>query len=200
MKNVNARLDAEWTFTLADAPAPEDTVTLSVRCADGFSATLNGTPIAALNAPVPLEWNSHRHRDAFAGGCRAVAVVFRSRHPRHGRYQHPRDYRAERLRRRPGLLNRVAARLARCRPSFPAYFKTPTPGAANAAAYTAPTPVVTASEPRGYKTQPFHRLADLLERRCRNSLYSRRQRARHKFPAFHRPAQHISHYHACVPR
>jgi len=154
MKNVSARLDAEWSFTLEDAPAPEDIFTLSVRCADGFSATLNGTPIAALNAPMPLAWNSaaasaRSLEDAaqwlsysvpaslLTAGINTLAIT--------GLNDAAGD---------PDFL--IAPRLAcRTAENFPAYFKKPTPGAANAEAYTAPTPVVTASELRGYKTSPF---------------------------------------------
>jgi len=154
MKGTNARLDAEWLFEL-DAPlAPEDTLTLYVRCADGFTATLNGTPIAALNVPAPLEWNSA------ASGKRSpeVAVQWLS-------YSVPpalvtaglntlsitalNDSAAD-----PDFL--IAPRLVwRVGANTAAYFKTPTPGAANDVACTAPTPLVSASEPRGFKTNPF---------------------------------------------
>jgi hypothetical protein len=154
MKNVNSRLDAEWTFTLKDAPAAEDTFTLSVRCADGFSATLNGTPIAALNVPPSLAWNSAATSarsleeavqwlsfsvpaSLFTVGTNTLAITALNDAAGQSEFI-------------------IAPRLAwRSGQSFRAFFKKPTPGAANAVAYTAPTPVVTASEPRGYKTSAF---------------------------------------------
>jgi hypothetical protein len=154
MKNVNARLDAEWAFALNEAPAAGDTFTLSVRCADGFSATLNGTPVAALNAPATLVWNSA----ATAARSLEEAVQWLS-------YSIP----ASLLKAGTNILAitalndsatqsefLISAQLSwRGGQSFAAYFKKPTPGAANAEACTVPTPVVTASEPRGYKTSAF---------------------------------------------
>jgi hypothetical protein len=154
MKNQNPRLDAEWTFSMAAAPSPEDTVTLYMRCADGFSAMLDGTSVAALNTPTPLEWNSPASiarlpEDAIkwlpysippslvTAGANTLAITALN------------DSAAD-----PDFL--VAPRLVwRAGPDFAAYFKRPTPGAANAETYTAPTPLVVASEPRGYKTSPF---------------------------------------------
>ena len=154
MNTVNTRLDAEYAFTLDEAPAAGDTVILSVRCADGFSATLNGAPIAALNAPDPLAWDSA----ATAARSLEDAVQWLS-------YSVP-----------TSLLTTGANTLAitalndsaadsefliqprltwGASHAFPLYFKRPTPGAANGQGYTMPTPIVTASEPRGYKTTPF---------------------------------------------
>lgn len=154
MKDVNTRLDAEWTFTLDAAPAPDDTVTLYVRCADGFAASLNGTPVAALNAPAALDWNSQ----ATAARSPEEALQWLS-------FSVPASLLI------PGTntlaiaaLNNavgdpdflIAPRLGwRSAEWFPAYFKEPTPGVANAQAYTAPTPVVAVSEPRGFRSSPF---------------------------------------------
>lgn len=154
MKDVNARLDAEWTFTLAQAPAPDDLYTLSVRCADGFAASVNGTPIAALNTPSPLAWNS----PATAARTTEAAMQWLS-------YPVP----ASALRTGENTLSIAAlnntasdsdflieAKLGRrSAPSFSAFFKNPTPGAANAQAYTEPTPIVTSSQSRGFRTAPF---------------------------------------------
>ncbi|HNU52389.1 MAG TPA: lamin tail domain-containing protein, partial [Verrucomicrobiota bacterium] len=154
MKGVNARLDGEWVFTVDEAPGAGDTFVLYVRCADGFSAALNGTAIGALNAPVPLAWNSAataaRSVEEAVGwlaysvpASLVVAGVNTLTVTALNNTAADPDFLIEpRLARREGL-------------SFPAYFKTPTPGAANAEAYTAPTPVVSASEPRGYKTGAF---------------------------------------------
>ena len=154
MKNVNARLDAEWSFTLESQPAAEDTFTLYVRCADGFSATLNGTPVAELNVPVPLVWNSAATKtrsleetvqwlaysipsSLFKSGNNTLAITALNNSAA------DQDFLiGPRLGWHPGQ-------------NLAAYFKTPTPGAANAESYTAPTPMVAASEPRGYKTTPF---------------------------------------------
>ncbi len=154
MKNVNTRLDAEWQFTLAEQPAAGDTLTLRMRCADGFSAALNGTPLATLNTPSPLGWNSTATAtrtpeqamqwlsytlpaSALASGSNTLAVVALN-----NAVSDPDFLVAPQLGWRPSA-------------SVPAFFRDPTPGAANAEACTAPTPVVTASEPRGYKTGSF---------------------------------------------
>lgn len=154
MKGVNARLDAEWAFSLAEAPGGVDTVTFSVRCADGFRASLNGTPIAALNAPELLAWNS----PATAARSVEEAVQWLS-------YSVPASMVTAGVNTLTiTALNDSAAdanfliapRLGwRVGRSFPAYFRKPTPGEANAEAYAPPTPVVTISEPRGYKTGAF---------------------------------------------
>lgn len=154
MKGTNARLDADWFFEL-DAPlAPEDVLTLYVQCADGFVATLNGSPIATLNAPVPLQWNSaasaKRSPDQavqslsysipaslVTAGVNTLSITALN------------DSAGD-----PDFL--IAPRLVwRAGTNAAAYFKIPTPGAANAEACTAPTPLVAASEPRGFKTAPF---------------------------------------------
>lgn len=154
MRGVNARLDAEWSFTLEATPADTDRFTFWVRAADGFVASLNGAPIAALHAPVGLEWNSPAtgirpvteavHWEAFVlpagvvtAGVNTLAITALN-----DTAADPEFLIAPRLTRRDG---RVTS----------AYFKTPTPGAANAEAYGAPTPVVTVSEPRGYRREPF---------------------------------------------
>lgn len=154
MKDVNTRLDAEWTFTMDAAPATGDAVTLYVRCADGFVASLNGTTVAELNAPAALGWNSQ----ATAARSAEEALQWLS-------FSVPASLLV------PGsntlaiaAFNNalgdpdflIAPRLGWTSAEwFPAYFKQPTPGAANAQAYTAPTPVVTASEARGYRSSPF---------------------------------------------
>jgi hypothetical protein len=152
--NVNARLDAEWTFSQPDIPAANDTVTLLVRCADGFKASLNGTHLASLNLPSPLLWNSASTAArplaevlqwlsfpvpvaAFVSGTNTLALTGLNDAATNTEFLL-----------QPRLVWRTAEQ-------FPCYFSTPTPGAANGQARTAPTPKVTASEPRGYKTAPF---------------------------------------------
>lgn len=154
MTNVNARLDAAWSFVLASPPAPEDTVTLSVRCADGFAAALNGTPLAAVNVPTPLAWNSAASAprlpeavaqwltyvvpaSALTAGTNTLAITALNDSATNTEFLI-----------QPRLLWSSAARV-------PFFFKNSTPGAANAQGYSAPTPKVSVSEPRGYKTSPF---------------------------------------------
>ncbi|MCX8108259.1 MAG: lamin tail domain-containing protein, partial [Verrucomicrobiae bacterium] len=154
MKDINGRLDGEWTFVLPEAPAPEAILTLWVRCADGFRASLNGVPVAELNVPPELSWNST------ATTARPLQDVLTWLS-----YPIP-----------PGVVRAGTNTLAICAlnnsasdPDFliapritsrrakleDAYFKRPTPGAPNTEAYAPPTPVVIVSEPRGYKTNPF---------------------------------------------
>ena len=154
MRGVNARLDAEWFFTLAEPWSTNDTGTLLVRCADGFSAALNGTPLASLNVPSPLLWNSAATAtrttpevlewmefavpaSAFVTGTNTLTVTALN------------DFVSD-----PEFL--IQPRLVRrsAEPT-PWFFKPPTPGAVNGSPRTAPTPIVTVSEPRGYKTAPF---------------------------------------------
>jgi len=154
MLGINARLDAEWQFVLDTIPAPGDTLLLAVRVADGFSASLNGSPVASLNMPATLFWNSTATAarpiataiepltfvlppDLFTAGTNVLTVTALNQAASDG------DFLIQ-----PVLTWRTAAEL-------PFHFKTPTPGAANSRGYTVPTPLVVVSEPRGYKTAPF---------------------------------------------
>lgn len=154
MKNINARLDAEWPFIIAETPDPQTTFTLYIRCADGFRASLNGTRIAELNAPATLAWNSTATAvrsieealmwlafsippNLVAPGTNILAITALNDSATNS------DFLIA-----PRITSREGATVS-------AYFKKPTPGVANAEAYTAPTPVVIVSEPRGYKTSPF---------------------------------------------
>jgi len=154
MLSINARLDAEWRFILDTVPAPDDTLLFAVRVADGFSASLNGTPVASLNMPATLVWNSTATAarpiatavepltfalppDLFTAGTNVLTVTALNQSAADGNFLI-----------QPALTWRTAA-------EHPFYFKTPTPGAANGRACTAPTPVIAVSEPRGYKTAPF---------------------------------------------
>lgn len=154
MQNVNPRMDAEWTFTVADPPVDGDALVLSVLCADGFSASINGSPVGSLNAPSPLVWNSaataKRTVDEalqwvtfsvpaslVTTGQNTLVVTALNDSASDSEFLiHPR------------LTYRAGQNVA-------AYFKTPTPRSANGQAYTDPTPVVSVSEPRGYKTEAF---------------------------------------------
>ncbi len=154
MRNINSRVDAEWGFTLDNAPVAGDAFTLYLHYLDGVVASINGTVIGGQNVPNPLEWNSvaASQRPAtnalawvaydvpaacLAPGTNVLSITVLN------------DALSDsELFLQPRLLWQPATR-------FPGYFKTPTPRAANEQNYTAPTPLVTSSEPRGYKTVPF---------------------------------------------
>lgn len=154
MNGKNAHLDARWEFVVKEVPAANDAVLLQVRCADGFSASLNGQPITAFNSPGTIDWNS------VATVRRPVEEVLQWQE-----YSVPaallvvgtntldiaalNDSATD-----PEFL--IEAKLVwRPEQSFAAYFKVPTPGRANATSYTAPTPLVNVDEPRGFKTNAF---------------------------------------------
>lgn len=154
MLGVNSRLDAEWSFVTNEAPSTNDVVTLHIRSVDGFSAALNGVPLASLNMPASLAWNSAATANrsiadaqswqafpvpasALALGTNTLTVTALNDSATNV------DFLIQ-----PRLLWRTAART-------PGFFKVPTPGRANGQSYTAPTPKVTASEPRGFKRGPF---------------------------------------------
>ncbi|MBK9140707.1 MAG: lamin tail domain-containing protein [Verrucomicrobia bacterium] len=154
MWNVNARLDAEWFFNVPQLPEPEDTLVLSVRCADGFAASLNGTPLAALNVPAPLLWNSAATTArttvealqwvevpvpvaTLVAGTNTLAITALNDAVGDTEFLIQ-----PRLVRRPAILGNY-------------YFKTPTPGGPNGQPFNAPTPSVAIQPPRGFKTAPF---------------------------------------------
>ncbi len=155
MRGINSRLDAEWSFTLSEAWPPEDQAFLQLRCADGFAASLNGTPLAGMNLPASLRWNSAatgvRSAEtalqpliypvpgaAFVIGTNLLALTALNDSVADSEFL-------------------IAPRLTRRTPEKqPAYFQRPTPGEPNGPPGNAPTPVVSISEPRGYKTEPFH--------------------------------------------
>ncbi|MCL1920443.1 MAG: lamin tail domain-containing protein [Kiritimatiellaeota bacterium] len=153
MKNVNSRLDAQYTFTL-DAVEPVDAYMLHVRYSDGFSASVNGTPIASANMPSSLAWNSVATGSltvdniiawktysipvgVLQAGVNTLSVIALNNSASDG------DFFIQ-----PKIVQTTDA-------LHLMYFKDPTPGAANAKGYNPPTPMVAASEPRGYKYQPF---------------------------------------------
>ncbi len=154
MRNINSRVDAEWAFTLDNALAEGDAFRLFLRTMDGVVASINGSVIGAQNVPIPLEWNSvaSAKRPAtnaldwvaydvpaacLTSGTNILSITVLND-----------ALSDDELFLQPRLLWQPVTR-------FPGYFKTPTPRAANAQNYTAPTPPVTSSEPRGYKTAPF---------------------------------------------
>ena len=154
MRSINSRVDAEWAFTLDNEPVAGDTFTLFLRYMDGVVASLNGTAIGAQNVPMPLEWNSvaatkrpetnaliwvayEVPTTCLASGTNILSITVLN------------DALSDNeLFLQPRLLWQPSTR-------WPGYFKTSTPRAVNEQNYTAPTPPVTSSEPRGYKTAPF---------------------------------------------
>lgn len=155
MRGSNARLDAEWTFNLSEAWTANDTATLHLRCADGCAVSLNGTALGSLNVPSPLQWNSAatatRSTDevvqwlefsvpgsAFVTGTNVLAITALNNSVADPEFLI-----------QPRLVRRTAE-------PQPCYFRPPTPGAANGPPRTAPTPAVSASEPRGYKSASFN--------------------------------------------
>ncbi len=154
MRNVNSRLDAEWTFSLNEIPAVDDKVRLYVRCADGFRASLNGTVLGSLNAPASPAWNS----SATAIRTLADAMQWLT-------FEVPNSLfvTGDNVLTISAFNNTavdvdflIAPRLSLRTPQvFPAFFKQPTPRAANADGFTAPTTTVTVSEPRGYRKTAF---------------------------------------------
>ena len=158
MTNVNSRLDAEWVFELAAMPAAGDRVTLAVRFADGFAASVNGVavPSAAVNMPsAPLAWNSAATAARSIGdvmqwayfdvplsllnaGANSLEITALNNSAADG------DFLVQ-----PRVVWETGALHA-------LFFAEPTPGAPNSTrAFNAPTPAIAASEPRGYKTEAF---------------------------------------------
>lgn len=154
MLNINSRIDTEWSFTLDTPPAEGDAFTLSLRYMDGVVAAINGTVLGSQNITDPLTWNSvaSSQRPAtnalvwitynvplscILTGTNILSVTALNNSISDNEFFL-----------QPRLLWHPATR-------FAGYFKTATPCAPNGQNYTAPTPMVTSSEPRGFKTAPF---------------------------------------------
>lgn len=154
MRGVNSRLDGEWEFVWNQATQEGDTLALSVLAADGFVASLNGTRVAALNAPDPLLWNS----TATAARPAAEALtpstfVLPASLLRLGTNTLSISALNNTASDTEFLIQPLLALRTSQNASF--YYRYPTPRSSNSRGYTAPTPKVTISEPRGYRTQPF---------------------------------------------
>lgn len=61
MLRVNPSVYVRIPFELAEVP-PVDILKLRIKYDDGFAAFLNGVPVAAVNAPTALAWNSAASR------------------------------------------------------------------------------------------------------------------------------------------
>ncbi|MCL1922157.1 MAG: lamin tail domain-containing protein [Kiritimatiellaeota bacterium] len=155
------QMRSEWSFVIDELPDENDAFTLYLRYSDGYQAWLAGTLLGEANIPVPV--------NPPLGG-------FHDRSP--ASVQRPvEDYMTWEVISVPTALLTVGTNtlsvyglrhsatnenfflqvrlVQNTKALHLAYFKDPTPGAANAAAHTAPTPAVTISEPHGYKTAPF---------------------------------------------
>lgn len=141
MLNTAVSAEAQWKFSLAAAPAAGANATLRLRYADGFSAALNGHELASAAASkrssveilepveiaVPAEF--------FVAGENTLTIT--------GVNDAIGD---------PTFL--IAPELVSAATAMREfYFKAPTPGAENTTeGYTAPTPEIVSSMPRGYLT------------------------------------------------
>ncbi len=143
MVGIADTVDWRGSFTLADAPAG-DTFRLRVRYADGFSATLNGTPIASVPATGPrpaadaLEytWFDIPAGVVVQGDNTLLVTGVNDAIGDTEFFLSPeivRDFGGEQL----------------------LYFPVPTPGAPNEGGRSGMTPRVSFSEPHGYKTGPI---------------------------------------------
>ena len=153
MRNVNSRLDAVWTFPMTEVPEADDTAVLAVRAVDGYTAIINNSQIASFNAPSSLLWDSAalsaRPADEALAWLETVFPAAQLAANNTLSVSAFNDTAAD-----PEFL--IQPRLfLRSTGRYPYFFKTPTPGAANAQPYTPPTPAVSASVPRGYKLAPF---------------------------------------------
>jgi hypothetical protein len=74
MYDVNSTIYMRSTFTLADS-AEVSSLTLRIRCDDGFAAFLNGTPVASIYAPSDLAYDTSTNG---ANGGDASALSFRT--------------------------------------------------------------------------------------------------------------------------
>lgn len=154
MQNINSRVDAEWPFVLEAPPSPGDTYELGVQYLDGLSVSINGQFLASDNIPGTLEWNS------VASSLRPATNALQ---------WNTMTIPASMLASGTNILSITALNNATADTDlflcpqlvwYPVersagYFNMPTPAAANASLHTAPTPEVTSSEPRGFKTAPF---------------------------------------------
>ena len=154
MININSRLDAEWTFELPPTIQPDDIFILNLNYMDGCSVAVNGTPINSCNVPSPLSWNSTATSTrTLEEGTEAVAISIPYSALSIGNNtlsitalnnsSSDSDFLVY-----PVLSHTSSGRQGR-------YFPEPTPGEANGEYYNGPTPKVTITEPRGYKTSPF---------------------------------------------
>jgi hypothetical protein len=151
--NRSTRVSASWPFTLGSAPRDGDTATLTLLYADGCSVSLNGIPVADFNLSPSGEGALAKRsaqevgtpvtvdvpRTLLVKGANALTIVGHNDDIADGDFL-------------------IAPKLEYTSAAMSSgYFRSPTPGAVNAGKiHGPPTPAVTASEPRGYKTAEFN--------------------------------------------
>lgn len=153
MRGAATRVDAAWSFQAPQTPASGDSVLLYLRASDGFSVSLNGVAVAAQNMPGNLHWNSiataSRGDDVLSWMTFSVPLsAIRSGENTLAITGLSRELLQDAFLIQPRLVYRSGGLVK-------AYFSEPTPGAENGKPALPPTPLVTVSEPRGYKTAPF---------------------------------------------
>ena len=152
MLNRSSQVTADWTFTLDHAPIAGDSARLELRYADACQISLNGHAVTSFNMN---SWGGGAASQRLAEDVTLPITV-----------TVPAAYFVEGANtlRILGYNNSVADGDFLLAPVLvyseaqvmPTYFKTPTPGAANVGqTFSGPTPLVVASEPRGYKTKAF---------------------------------------------
>ncbi|MGN0845983.1 MAG: chitobiase/beta-hexosaminidase C-terminal domain-containing protein, partial [Kiritimatiellia bacterium] len=145
MKGRSVRADWRADFTLAEAPAAGDAFRLRMRYADGFTAKVNGTQVAAVAATAarpPAEALTYSYfeipSDLLKAGVNRLEVTGVNNALDDGEFFLSPEV----------VWTRGAAEFV--------YFRAPTPGAANGeSGLEAPTPEVQFSVPHGYKTAAF---------------------------------------------
>ena len=145
MPGVSTQVQWRATFAMPSAPETNDTLRLRIRYADGFAASLNGTEFArvdATNSRPAIEAMEYAFFEIPRALVRAGANLLEV----------------------TGCNDDVDDTEFYLSPEVVwdihedqyVYFPTPTPGEPNlAGGRTGFTPTVAASEPRGWKTQPF---------------------------------------------
>ena len=164
MKGVNSRLDAKYSFNVDKLPSRSATVTLEMRYADGYTASLNGTQIASENAPGELAWNSTATKTRSADETLIWNKI---------QISPSLIKEGENILTVTGLNNSksdseffLQAQLSLLdeKETSYRYFTSPTPGQVNGKGYLARTPVVQFSHDRGYCDNAF-----VLEMTCDES-------------------------------
>ena len=145
------------SFNLDEAPSADDVVRLNLRYADGFTAAVNGHQIASVAANGPrsvletLTDASYEIDPAFlVQGDNVLTITAENDDVNDGE-----------------MFLSAQVSMVRGWENL-AYFRDPTPGAANSSNGLGPmTPAVTFVEPHGYKTAPF-----ALNLRCDDMPYA----------------------------
>lgn len=150
--NRSTRVTANWPFVLDHEPAEGDVARLTLRYADGCRIWMNDQAVTNFNVIGNV------------GGAASLRTEYEALEPVTVEIPGRFFVAGENTLKIVGYNNSLADKDFLLAPELSyydaevsyAYFKTATPGAPNVArAYTAPTPLVTASEPRGYKTEAF---------------------------------------------